>query len=161
MKKTSWYALILGLGVACTVPTTQASDTTAHLSQCLIEATTTNDKITVLQWTFVALAQHPDLSAFAQVNTEQKQQLDQQLAQVLQRILVEQCASQTKSVIQSDGLQAVGESFQELGKITGEEILRNPEIKNQLNGVLKYIDLGKLVTTFLTPDIWNKLGIIR
>ena len=25
----------------------------------------------------------------------------------------------------------------------------------------RYIDLNKLVTTFLTPDIWNKLGVLR
>jgi hypothetical protein len=40
---------------------------------------------------------------------------------------VEQCSAQTKAVIQAEGLQAVGDSFQELGQITGEEILKNPE----------------------------------
>ena len=83
------------------------------------------------------------------------------MAQVLQRILVEQCSAQTKAVIQAEGLQAVGDSFQELGQITGEEILKNPEVKGQLQGVLRYVDLNKLVTTFLTPEIWNKLGVTR
>ena len=64
-------------------------------------------------------------------------------------------------MIKAEGLQAVGESFQELGSITGEEILKTPEIKQQLNGVVKYIDLNKLVVTFLTPDLWNKLGVVR
>ncbi len=80
---------------------------------------------------------------------------------MLQRILVEQCSAETKAVIQAEGLQAVGDSFQELGQITGEEILKTPEIKQQLNGVVKYIDLNKLVVTFLTPDLWNKLGVVR
>lgn len=31
------------------------------------------------------------------------------MAQVLQRILVEQCSAQTKAVIQAEGIQAVGE----------------------------------------------------
>ena len=31
----------------------------------------------------------------------------------------------------------------------------------QLQGTLRYIDLNKLVMTFLTPDIWNKLGVLR
>ena len=31
----------------------------------------------------------------------------------------------------------------------------------QLQGTLRYIDLNKLVMTFLTPDIWNKLGVVR
>lgn len=141
--------------------TTQASTTVDVLSQCLVKATTATDKTTVLQWTFAALAQHPDLNAMSNISTTQKAQLDQNLAQVLQRILVEQCSTQTKAVIQSDGFDAVGTSFQELGTITGNEILKTPQVKSQLNGVLKHVDMGKLVTTFLTPDIWNKLGTIR
>ena len=74
---------------------------------------------------------------------------------------MEQCSAQTKDVIQAEGMQAVGESFQELGSITGDEILKTPEIKQQLQGVLRYVDLNKLVTTFLTPGLWNKLGVVR
>lgn len=64
-------------------------------------------------------------------------------------------------MIQADGIQAVGESFQQLGQITGEEIVKNTEVKQQLNGLLRYVDLNKMVTTFLTPEIWNKLGVVR
>ncbi|QLB60898.1 hypothetical protein E5093_11570 [Acinetobacter indicus] len=132
-----------------------------QLSDCLVKSTTATDKTAVLQWTFVALSAHPDLKHLSQVTPEQKQALDQKLATVLQRILVEQCSAQTKAVIQAEGIQAVGDSFQELGQITGEEILKNPEVKGQLQGVLRYVDLNKLVTTFLTPEIWNKLGVTR
>ncbi len=138
-----------------------AGPTVDQLSNCLMKSTTSTDKTVVLQWTFVALGNHPDLKAFSNVTATQKEALDKNLATVLQRILVEQCSAQTKAVIQTEGLQAVGDSFQELGSITGEEILKTPEIKQQLNGVLKYVDLNKLVTTFLTPDLWNKLGVTR
>ena len=148
----------LSLGV---ISTAQASPAVDQLSQCLVQATTATDKTVVLQWIFAALAQHPDLNAMSAVTAPQKELLDKNLASVLQRILVEQCSSQTKAVIQADGFEAVGTSFQELGTITGNEILKTPEVKSQLNGVLKHVDMGKLVTTFLTPDIWNKLGVIR
>ncbi|EXC32183.1 hypothetical protein J520_1779 [Acinetobacter sp. 869535] len=138
-----------------------AGPTVDQLSNCLMKSTTPTDKTVVLQWTFVALGNHPDLKAFSNMTATQKEALDKNLATVLQRILVEQCSAQTKAVIQTEGLQAVGDSFQELGSITGEEILKTPEIKQQLNGVLKYVDLNKLVTTFLTPDLWNKLGVTR
>lgn len=136
-----------------------AGPTVDQLSECLVKATTATDKTTVLQWTFVALSTHPDLKSFSNVNEAQKTQLDQKFAQVVQRVIVEQCAAQTKAVIQAEGLQAVGDSFQELGRATGEEILKNPEVKQQLNGLIRYIDLNKLVTTFLTPDIFSKLGL--
>lgn len=138
-----------------------ADSAVEQLSDCLEKATTTTDKTTVLQWTFVALSAHPDLQSFSHVSAEQKDQLDQKLAQVLQRVIVEQCAAQTKAVIKSDGVQAVAESFQELGQSAGEEIIKNPAVKQQLQGTLRYIDLNKLVMTFLTPDIWSKLGVIR
>jgi hypothetical protein len=140
---------------------TLAGPTVNQLSDCLMKSTTVTDKTTVLQWTFVALGNHPDLKAFSNVTASQKEALDKNLATVLQRILVEQCSAQTKAVIAAEGVQAVGDSFQELGRITGEEILKNPEINNQLKGVLRYVDLNKLVVTFLTPDVWNKLGELR
>ena len=138
-----------------------ASVTVDNLSNCLVKATTDADKKVVLQWTFVALSAHPDLKAYSQVTNEQKDALDKNLAQVLQRILVDQCSAETKAVIQTDGLQAVGDSFQKLGQETGEQILKTPEIKDQYKGVIRYLDLSKLVTTFLTPDLFNKLGVIR
>ena len=143
--------------IAMAAPT----QTVDQLSVCLVKATTATDKTAVLQWTFAALSTHPDLKSFSNVTDVQKEQLDKNLAQVLQRILVEQCSAQTKAVIQAEGLQAVGDSFQELGSITGEEIIKNLEVKQQLKGVVRYLDLNKLVMTFLTPDLFNKLGVIR
>lgn len=140
---------------------TRASDSVDQLSQCLLTSTTAADKSIVLQWTFVALSAHPDLQAYSQVTTEQRDRLDQNLAQVLQRILLEQCANETKTVIQNDGIQAVGSSFQALGQETGAQILKTPEIKEQYKGVLRYLDWGKLTTTFLTPQLFQKIGIIR
>ncbi|WP_168416672.1 hypothetical protein [Acinetobacter indicus] len=159
LKQLRGWGLAIAL-LGCSQVST-AGPAVDQLSDCLMKSTTATDKTTVLQWTFVALGNHPDLKAFSNVTATQKETLDRNLATVLQRILVEQCPTQTKAVIQAEGVQAVGESFQELGRVTGEEILKNPEIKSQLNGVLKYIDMSKLVTTFLTPDVWNKLGITR
>ncbi len=154
-------AALLAATVLGATQMSMASSTVDQLSDCLVKSTTVTDKTAVLQWTFVALSTHPELKQFSQVTEDQKTALDKNVAQVLQRILVEQCSAQTKAVIQADGLQAVGESFQQLGRITGEEIVKNTEVKQQLNGLLRYVDLNKMVTTFLTPEIWNKLGIIR
>lgn len=154
-------AVLLAAAVLGTTQVTQASPAVDRLSECLVKSTTVSDKTTVLQWTFVALSNHPELKQFSHVTEAQKNALDQSVAQVLQRILVDQCSTQTKAVIQADGVQAVGESFQQLGQITGEEILKTPEVKHQLNGLLRYVDMNKLVVTFLTPDIWNQLGTIR
>ncbi|MFW1858172.1 hypothetical protein [Acinetobacter defluvii] len=154
-------SVLLACALLGTTQFAVAGQAVDQLSECLVKSTTAADKTTVLQWTFTALAQHPDLKAFSHVTPEQKTALDKSLAQTLQRILTEQCSTQAQAVIKAEGLQAVGDSFQELGSITGEEILKTPEIKQQLNGVLKYIDLNKLVMTFLTPDIWNKLGVVR
>ena len=155
------FSALIAVALLGSAQLATAGPTVDQLSNCLVKSTTATDKKTVLQWTFVALSTHPDLKAYSNVTDVQKEQLDKSLATVLQRILVEQCSSQTKAVIAAEGVQAVGDSFQELGQITGEEILKNPEVKGQLKGVLRYVDLNKLVMTFLTPDVWNKLGQLR
>lgn len=155
------FSALMAVALLGSAQLATAGPTVDQLSDCLVKSTTETDKKTVLQWTFVALSTHPDLKSFSQVTDVQKEQLDKSLATVLQRILVEQCSSQTKAVIQAEGLQAVGDSFQELGRTTGEAIVKNPEVNQQLKGVLRYVDLNKMVMTFLTPDLWNKLGSIR
>ena len=153
------HSLLLAGALLGATQIAMAGPTVDQLSNCLVKATTATDKTTVLQWTFVALSTHPDLKNFSNVTDAQKNQLDQKFAQVLQRVIVEQCSAQTKAVIQAEGLQAVGDSFQELGRVSGEDILKNPEVKQQLKGVVRYLDLNKLVMTFLTPDILGKLGL--
>ena len=153
------HSLLLAGALLGATQIAMAGPTVDQLSNCLVKATTATDKTTVLQWTFVALSTHPDLKNFSNVTDVQKNQLDQKFAQVLQRVIVEQCSAQTKAVIQAEGLQAVGDSFQELGRVSGEDILKNPEVKQQLKGVVRYLDLNKLVMTFLTPDILGKLGL--
>lgn len=156
MHRPMW----LGILLVCSLnATAQAGQSVDALSACLVDATTVTDKTTVLQWTFSALSAHPDLKAMSNITDEQRTQLDQKFAQVLQRVIVEQCATQAKTVIQTEGLHAVGDSFQALGCRTGEEIIKNPEVKQQLNGILRYVDLNKLVMTFLTPDLFKKLGL--
>lgn len=154
-------SVIIAAAVLGTTQIVIAGPTVDQLSDCLVKATTAADKTTVLQWMFTALAVHPDLKNFSNVTPEQKNQLDQKLAQVLQRVIVEQCSTQTKAVIQTEGIQSVGEAFQQLGQSAGEDIVKDPAVRQQLQGTLRYIDLNKLVTTFLTPDIWNKLGVLR
>ena len=161
MYFTQPRALLIGLALMGATQMSVAGPTVDQLSDCLVKATTATDKTTVLQWTFVALSTHPDLKSFSNVTDTQKNQLDQKFAQVVQRVIVDQCAAQTKAVIQAEGLQAVGDSFQQLGRATGEEILQNPEVKQQLKGVIRYVDLNKLVVTFLTPDVFSKLGLSR
>ena len=160
IKQLSQAVLLITV-LAGTTQMAVAGQEVDQLSDCLMKSTTATDKTTVLQWTFIALSTHPDLQAFSHVSTEQKQQLDKNLAQVLQRIIVEQCSAQTKAVIQTNGLEAVGDSFQQLGRTTGEEILKNPEVNKQLKGLVRYIDISKVATTFLTPDLLNHLGIFK
>lgn len=96
-------SVLMVTAVLGTTQVAMARPTVDQLSDCLVKATTAADKTTVLQWTYTALAAHPDLKGFSSVTPEQKNQLDQKLAQVLQRVIVEQCSAQTKAVIQAEG----------------------------------------------------------
>lgn len=155
--KSAVQCALLVTGLSLGVQAVQAGQSVDQLSQCLETSMSEQDRSTVVQWMFVALSAHPDLQNFSKVTPEQKTNLDQKLAGVLQTTLAEKCAAQTKAVIQSEGLQAVADSFQGLGQTTGKAILNDPAVNQQLRGTLRYIDLNKLAATFLTPDIFSKL----
>ena len=76
-------SVFMAAAVLGTMQIAIAGPTVDQLSDCLVKATTAADKTTVLQWTFTALAAHRDLKSFSNVTPEQKNQLDQKLAQVL------------------------------------------------------------------------------
>lgn len=154
--KTATQCALLVAGLGFGVQTVQAGQSVDQLSQCLETSMSEQDRSTVVQWMFVALSAHPDLKSFSHVTPEQKANLDQKLAGVLQTTIAEKCAAQTKAVIQNEGLQAVSDSFQGLGQTTGKAILNDPAVNAQLRGTLRYIDLNKLAATFLTPDIFSK-----
>jgi hypothetical protein len=139
-------------------PTAQASQAVDQLSDCLVKSITAADQTTLLQWTFSALAAHPDLKALSNISSDQKTALDQKLAQVLERVLVDQCAAQTKAVIASDGLSAVTTSFKALGRQAGEQMLQDPAVSQQLKNTLRYVNLSKLATVFLSPEVFSKWG---
>lgn len=153
-KRTGQAVLVLSVMLAGQA--VWAGQYVDQLSQCLVDATSEQDRSTVVQWMFVALSAHPDLKGFSNVTPEQKAQLDQKLAAVLQNTIADKCQAQTKAVIQNEGIQAVGQSFQALGQTTGKAILNDPAVNAQLRGTLRYIDLNKLVTTFLTPDVFSR-----
>ncbi len=154
--KRSGQAGLLTLSLFTGQQTAFAGQYVDQLSNCLVAATSQEDRSTVVQWMFVALSAHPDLKGFSNVSAAQKDQLDQKLASVLQKTIAEKCQAQTKAVIQNEGLQAVGESFQALGQTTGKAILNDPAVNSQLRGALRYLDLNQLAATFLTPDIFSK-----
>jgi hypothetical protein len=54
-------SVLMAVAVWGTTQVAIAGPTVDQLSDCLVKATTAADKTTVLQWTFTALAAHPDL----------------------------------------------------------------------------------------------------
>lgn len=54
-------SICVAAAVLGTTQIAMAGPTVDQLSDCLVKATTASDKTTVLQWTFTALAAHPDL----------------------------------------------------------------------------------------------------
>ena len=68
-------SILMAAAVLGTTQVAIAGPTVDQLSDCLVKATTAADKTTVLQWTFTALAAHPDLKGFSSVTPEQKNQI--------------------------------------------------------------------------------------
>jgi predicted GNAT family N-acyltransferase len=114
------------------------------LSRCLVEKTTTEDKTLLVQWIFVAMAQHPSVSAMTRITPEDIERNSKQAAQLLTRLLTETCTEQAKKAIKYEGGMALQMSFQVFGQSAARELFADSNVTKVMAGLEKFVDAKKI-----------------
>jgi predicted GNAT family N-acyltransferase len=114
------------------------------LSRCLVEKTTTEDKTLLVQWIFVAMAQHPSVSAMTRITAEDIERNSKQAAELLTRLLTETCMEQAKKAIKHEGGMAIQSSFQVFGQSAAGELFADSNVTKVMAGLEKFVDAKKI-----------------
>jgi hypothetical protein len=114
------------------------------LSRCLVEKTTLEDKTLLVQWIFVAMAQHPSVSAMTRIKPEDIERNNKQAAELLTRLLTETCMEQAKKAIKYEGGVAIQTSFQVFGQSAARELFADPNVTKVMTGLEQYVDAKKI-----------------
>ncbi len=117
---------------------------TDDLSRCLVESSTSEDKLTLVKWMFTGMALHPTVKPMAPITEEQRDGANKNAAKLFVRLLTETCVAQTKNAVKYEGQLAIQSSFQVFGQVAGKELLTNPDVAAGMSGLEKHFDSDKL-----------------
>ncbi len=117
---------------------------TDDLSRCLVESSTSEDKLTLVKWMFTAMALHPAVKSMAPVTENQRDIANKNVADLLSKLLTETCVVQSRKAIKYEGTFAIQSSFQILGQVAAQELFSNPNVAAGMGGLERHIDSKRI-----------------
>lgn len=146
MKKMKTLACALTLSIASAASSlAYAGPASDALGRCLVEKTSSQDRIELVQWIFSSLAAHPALKDLGNISQAKLDASDKKVADLLTRLLVNDCNRELKVAVAAEGdAIAIQSGFQVLGQVAAMDLMQNPVVSERSQSFTKYIDEAKL-----------------
>ncbi|MDX1443848.1 MAG: hypothetical protein R3270_08770 [Gammaproteobacteria bacterium] len=148
--KSILVAALVAASTLATSPAAQAGPFTDELSRCLVRNTTDADRTQLIKWIYIAMSQHPKVSALAEVSASDAEKANEQTAALFMDLITNRCKSEAKDAIQYDGQVAFQQSFSVLGQVAMQGIMADPGVATYMGGLDKYLDEEKFEEAFGT-----------
>ena len=142
MKKYLIAVLTVML-LAATAPAS-AGPFADDMAKCLVRATTTADKSSLVQWMFATMSLHPDVKQFAAVKPEQRAALNKRFGDLIVSLLTERCVTESKTALKNEGMSVIESSFNLLGQVAAQELFSHADVASGLADFGKLVDAEKL-----------------
>lgn len=140
-----YKALLLTVILQFSMPgIVQAGVYSDDLGKCLVNTTTKNERQQLVKVIFAGIAKHPSTSYMADISTVQEDEFMRQFASIFTDLMTERCVEQARLAIRYEGLQAIENSFELLGKIAVQDLMTHPAINAYFEGMATYIDENAL-----------------
>lgn len=128
---------------------------TDDLAKCLVKSTSADDKKSLIFWVFSGMALHPDVRAYANISDARRSQGDKQVATLLQRVLTQDCRTETVASLKYEGAQAIESAFSVLGQVAMRGLMTDPDVAKGMASVGANLDEAKL------EDLMKEAGMSR
>jgi hypothetical protein len=136
--------MLLVMGLLTLSPLTIAGEHTDKLSDCLLTATTEEDKLSLVKWMFTAMALHPAVEEIAGVSLSAREQANREMAELIIKLLSRACYSETRLALRNEGSLALQASFTALGQIAATNLFSDPNVAAGLASLETYISAEDL-----------------
>jgi len=136
-------SLVVGLAFLASQPAVAAPPVPNKLGECLKDSTSGKDRKDLARWIYMAMSAHPDMASLTTATPAQRVEVNKEMAQLVTRLLLENCSAQTRAVLQSDGSQGMLSAFQSLGEVAMMELMSNPDVSATITGYTKFLDQQK------------------
>ncbi len=109
-------------------------------TSCILENTSDRDKIILVKWLFVLLAEHPSLKNDFPTTEDDKISNDRAVADYISYVIGVKCLNETKDVLEYEGEEAFLKAFELLGEVAFMELAKNEDVALGFERYLQYID---------------------
>jgi hypothetical protein len=113
------------------------------LAKCMVRTSTPADRAEFVKFLFSAMAQHPDVSSMANIPPRQMESTVKASGELIQRLLLQSCRSETQQAIRYEGMEAVFYSYQFYGQAMAAELFGNPIVAAKMKDLNNYLDADK------------------
>ena len=133
-----------------TTAASNAGEYATALSNCLTKNTSVEDKAVMARWVFTTLSQHPAITSMSTLSEDVTMSADRDMARLVEKFMYEKCKIQVKDALQNEGPKAIELSIRNYAQNTGQDILRDPSITNNVTNLAQHLDLMKLFQALTT-----------
>ncbi len=110
------------------------------MARCLVESSTSADKIKLVQWMFTAMSLHPAVQELAAVGEKDRNAANKGMADLMLDLVTVRCLEQAKKAIKYEGQAALQAGFSVFGQVAGQELFANPNVAAGLSGLEEHLD---------------------
>ena len=109
-------------------------------TSCILENTSERDKIILVKWLFVLLAEHPSLKNDFPTTEDDKISNDMAVADYISYVLGVKCLNETKDVLKFEGEEGFLKAFELLGEVAFMELADHEDVSSSFERYIQYID---------------------
>jgi hypothetical protein len=134
-------ALLVAMPWAAPAPANVPADSFAR---CLNASISQDDRKLLSRWIFVVTSSYPEVSDLVSVSPVLRENLHQQVARLVERLLYVDCRKETAALIQSGGIEALQAQLTLVGRIAASNIMSDPKVGGELARLTALFDTSEL-----------------
>ena len=119
---------LLIIGLLTLSPLTIAEKYTDELSECLLGATSEEDKLSLVKWMFTAIALLPAVEEIPEVSLSAREQANREMADLIIKLRSRACFTETRLALKNEGSIALQTSFAVLGQVAATNLFSDQSI---------------------------------
>jgi hypothetical protein len=116
---------------------------TDDLTKCLVKHTGDADRTAFLVWMFSSMSVHPAVQGYSKINDAQREELSKHAAVLLQRLMTEDCRTDTVAALKYEGASAIEASFNVLGQVAMRDLMSDPAVRKGFELLGSQMDIAK------------------
>jgi hypothetical protein len=121
----------------------QAGIYSDDMARCLVKSTSPEDKTALVRWVFAIASLHPGVADVAAMSAKMREQTDRTVAALFERLVTEDCRTESQDAMRYEGPDAFEQSFQVLGEVAMTELMAHQAVGAGFQAFTQYIDESK------------------